>query len=228
MIELITFTGVDARTPMDELEEINRDYPRTEFAVLVGSQTGRDNPEYPPMNVVQALLEARVNNAVHLCGTHARQAAGMEPGTNQALRICEGFGRVQVNLMGQGGDTPERNRAIRDFAERVAARTVILQHQGPWETVPILHPRIEYLQDPSGGRGKQAFREWPDPPPGRRAGYSGGLGPSNIRQALDFAERFPQGRIWLDMQRHVRDPRGWLDLRRIREVCRQAFGKERI
>ena len=55
MLELVTFTGVDAHTDLKELARIASEYPQAEFAVLAGSQTGGDNPIFPPMDIVRAL-----------------------------------------------------------------------------------------------------------------------------------------------------------------------------
>ena len=77
MLELVTFTGVDTHTDLNELARIAREYPQAEFAVLAGSQTGGDNPIFPPMETVRALRNLDgVNTALHLCGKYARMAAG--------------------------------------------------------------------------------------------------------------------------------------------------------
>ena len=230
MLELVTFTGVDAHTDLTELARIANEYPRAEFGVLVGSQTSGDNPIFPPIDIVCALRNLRgVNTALHLCGKDARIVAG-ETHTPHALNLlCQGFGRVQVNLHGDG-ENPERVQVrdleIRRFAQKVDTGSVILQHRGPWNEIPVDHPRIEYLFDLSEGRGEEGFEHWPDPPEGRRVGYAGGLGPHNITTALEFAKGHPKARIWFDMERNVRDQDYRLDLDMVREVCRLALGPQ--
>ena len=230
MLEIITFTGVDAHTDLEELREIAREYPRAEFAVLFGSQTWGDNPIFPPDETVRALRNLDgVNTALHLCGKYARMAAG-EMRTIWPVKLkARGFGRIQVNLHGDEQD-PRRVEiavpTIKRFAEQTSTGSVILQHQGPWSETPVDHPRIEYLFDLSEGRGEEGFEHWPDPPGDRRAGYAGGLGPHNIRMALEFAERHPEARIWFDMERNIRDQNYRLDLDRVREVCRMAFARQ--
>ena len=77
MLELVTFTGVDAHTDLTELARIANEYPRAEFGVLVGSQTSGDNPIFPPLEIVWELRNLHgVNTALHLCGKYARMAAG--------------------------------------------------------------------------------------------------------------------------------------------------------
>ena len=226
MIEIVTFTGVDEGTDLREIQEIAGKYPRVEFGVLIGSQTKVQNsPIFPPVETVRALRDLRgVNTALHLCGTLARQAAGEEPMGPGLMPLATGFGRVQVNLHGDP-DNPARVRLdllkTTDLAERTGS--VILQHRGPWADIPLDHPNVEYLFDLSEGAGMESFELWPEPPPGRRAGYAGGIGPRNIRRALEFADRRPEARIWLDMERNVRTPDYRFDLEKVRDVCEAAF-----
>ena len=232
MIEIVTFTGVDAHTDLEKLKEIAREYPRAEFGVLFGSQSWKqDNPIFPPVETVRALRNLEgVNTSLHLCGRYARKAAGEERMGLGLKYLARGFGRVQVNLHGDE-ENPASVRIdparIKSFAERTGTGGVILQHRGPWEDIPLDHPGIEYLFDLSEGAGVEGFEHWPEPPEGRRAGYAGGLGPHNILRALEFAGRYPEARIWFDMERNVRTPDYLLDLAKVREVCRKAFDGER-
>ena len=203
MLEIITFTGVDAHTDLEELREIAREYPRAEFAVLFGSQTWGDNPIFPPVETVRALRKTQgVNTALHLCGRYARKAAGEEPMGLGLKHLARGFGRIQVNLHGDEQD-PRRVEiavpAIKRFAEQAGTRSVILQHRGPWSETPVDHPMIEYLFDLSEGRGEEGFEHWPDPPGDRRAGYAGGLGPHNIEDGAGVRGEKPGGQ---DLVRH--------------------------
>ena len=231
MLELVTFTGVDAHTDLTELARIANEYPRAEFGVLVGSQTGGDNPIFPPIDIVCALRNlGGVNTALHLCGKDARIVAGETHTPHSLNLLCQGFGRVQVNLHGDGENSERvqvHDLEIRHFAQKVDTGSVILQHRGPWSEIPVDHPRIEYLFDLSEGRGEEGFEHWPDPPGDRRVGYAGGLGPHNITRALEFAKRHPKAKIWFDMERNVRDQDYRLDLDMVREVCRLALGPQR-
>ena len=228
MIEIITFTGVDAHTDLTELARIAREYPGAEFGVLFGSQTWKhNNPTFPPVETVRALRNLQgVNTALHLCGQYARRVAGAGPMGLGLTVLARGFGRVQINLHEDAWD-PGRVQgtaeAVRRFAEETETGSVILQHRSPWEDAPVDHPRIEYLFDLSEGRGEEGFERWPDPPGDRRTGYAGGLRPGNIHQALEFAARHPEARIWFDMERNVRTPDHRFDLEKVREVCRAAF-----
>ena len=133
---------------------------------------------------------------------------------------------MQVNLH-EDVENPTRVRVaatmVQRFAGQTGTRSVILQHRADWNEIPVDHPKIEYLFDLSEGRGEEGFEHWPDPPEGRRVGYAGGLGPHNIKTALEFAARHPDARIWFDMERNVRDRDYRFDLGKVREVCQLAL-----
>lgn len=222
MIELVTFTGVDETTPGEALLELAAKYPFCEFAVLAGTRTGT-LPRFPPIETIEqwrlAAQRARVHSAIHLCGRYAR--AICEGLVSEAAELAAGFGRVQVNLP---PDQRQVNaKRVEAFGERIGA-TPILQHGGPWYLAPGSGKgRTEYLFDRSGGRGIRAIDEWPSPPhpAGRRVGYAGGISPATIDEALVFASRFPDSRLWLDMESGVRtDDR--FDRAAVETVCRHV------
>ena len=235
MLDMLTFTGVDDHTDLDELVAIQRRYPRAEFGVLVynGSREAIGGKIFPPLAFVRRFREfgerQNLNTSLHLCGNWSRAAAaeaGPRPVT-QALDLCKGFGRVQINLHGDW-DRPDwidvRAEALLRFVEVVACERVILQHRDAWEDVPVEHDKIEYLFDRSEGAGREAFSEWPLPPVGvRRVGYAGGIGPMNIGKAMRFVEKHAQTPMWLDMEGRVRTSRGWLDLVAVQMVLKVAF-----
>jgi hypothetical protein len=237
VLEIITFTGVDENTDLEEVRKIAARHPEAEFAVLAGTQTGWGNPIFPPLDVIRKLRDLEgVRTAVHLCGIYARMAAGEtdagETDNPHSLNIlCNGFGRVQINLHGDMAN-PNRvrvsARSVESFAERTGTGSVILQHRGPWADIPLDHPRVEYLFDLSEGAGIESFELWPHPPQGRRAGYAGGIGPHNIRRAMEFVNEHTHAQLWLDMERNVRTPDYLMDLGKVREVCGLALdGRKR-
>ena len=234
MLEILTFTGVDARTDLDRAMAIAQHYPRVEFGVLVGSQPGADLSIFPPADTVkelQALGEWRgVKTAIHLCGRWSREVMSADGPPGHTYELCKGFGRVQVNLHGDFLDPSHIDAhaaAVRRFAETLASANsdirVILQHRGPWAEVPIKHPLVEYLFDRSGGAGRAAFHEWPAPVDHEtRYGYAGGIGPDTIGQAMAFVNGWPTVSMWLDMEGRVRTD-GLFDLDKVVAVCAEAL-----
>ena len=206
LIEIVTFTGVDDHTDIGALAALYQQYPRAEFGVLVGRGVGGI---FPPMGVVDA-LHPEVSTAIHLCGPWARAAVGQEYAAPYCYvhDICAGFQRVQINLHGdiwRLGDIEATAAAIHAFAMETPCDSVIVQHRGAWEDVPlpqpIAHPKVEYLWDRSEGAGMESFDQWPAPPKADltvRWGYAGGMGPRNMDKAIAFAEAHPQSRLWFE------------------------------
>ena len=229
MLEILSFTGVDIHTNPDHLSAIAQEFPQVEFAVLVGTPTGNLHPLFPPLDVVHRLrsLSSNLNTAIHLCGKYARAVMQTGPMTDEALKLSNGFGRVQVNLHGDELDPaqiPVLPEALQWFADTVQADNVILQHRAGWDTTPVEHPKVEYLFDLSEGSGMESFDAWPQPPLLKRVGYAGGISPLNIHQAMKFVDLHPSSHLWLDMESQIRDQHHRFDLDKIRTVCQAALG----
>ena len=230
MLEILSFTGVDIHTDPEDLSSIAKQFPQAEFAVLIGSPTGNLHPLFPPLNVVHRLksMSPTMRTALHLCGKYARATMRTGPMAEETMRLCNGFGRVQINLHGEWLDSPSITvvpEALREFADTVQTDSVILQHRAGWDSTPFDHPNVEYLFDLSEGRGAESFEAWPPPPPSKRVGYAGGIGPHNIHRAMTFADLHPDTHIWLDMESQIRDMHHRLDLDKVRAVCQAAFNR---
>ena len=229
MLELVTFTGVDEQTDLKTLRLIAEEFPRAEFAALAGSRTGTDDPEYPGRTTLQLLGtmgKKEVRTAIHLCGRLARTIVQEDQVPDEITEICEGFGRVQINLEEEWFSPELRGKTqagVTKLADNIRADRVILQHREEWNTVPISHPRVEYLFDQSGGQGIASMQHWPAPPRGMRTGYAGGIGLDNIEAALEFVSSYPGTRLWLDMQRKLRDENNLFDTEKVRKICQAAF-----
>ena len=174
MLEILTFTGVDEATDLSSLKDICSQYPQVEFAVLYGSHPGEGNPIFPSTGFIQKFRALQgVRTAIHLCGRWARSAAGELERSITLGFLCSGFGRVQINLHGDDYD-PKRvelqHSAIKRFAEQTLTNSVILQHQGTFETVPIKHPRFEYLLTSLKGAAKRDSSSGRNRPPTQESG----------------------------------------------------------
>lgn len=212
MLEVVTFTGVDAKTDPERLLDLHRRYDgRLEFAVLIGTRTGSPgNPLYPSLDFVDRFRlwgsAHGVPTAIHLCGRYARSVAAERPDPS-LLRIVDGFGRVQLNLL--PAHRYSFAREIARFAESVPR--LILQHHGDdWSGLPVRdRENVEYLWDRSGGRGRVSFEDWPAPPlapafSARRYGYAGGIGPDSAHTVATILVARPDARTWVDMEGRIR------------------------
>ena len=224
-IEIVTFTGVDARTDLGKLFDLGERYPKAEFGVLAGTRTSpqEDYGIFPSWEMVKRLQALNVRSAIHLCGSLAR---AVMRGSMGMAAMSDGFDRVQVNLHADvwPGQLTVDTLNVERFALAVTCPTVILQHRDAWQRVPIIgHPKIEYLFDKSEGRGMESFDLWPSPQYGfGRLGYAGGLGPANIDRAIAFADDHSEMPLWFDMEGNIR-AEGCFDLDAVAAVCAKVW-----
>lgn len=209
----IAFTGVDRLDVLPGMRRLSTRYP-IEWGVLVDPHQ-EDKPLFPDTATRAALLaEPGLRWAAHICGAGARDIVAAPRETAVAVT---GVQRVQVNHSFQGS-TSEQIAAARDYGRRLGVRTVLQCASAfPAET------GVDWLYDVSFGTGVKPDR-WPAlPPAGPFCGYSGGIGPSTVRDILTRIAA-PDGALyWIDMESGVRTD-GVFDLAKCEAVCRAVYG----
>lgn len=224
MLEIVTFTGIDRWTPAATLGEIKRDFPKVEFGILIGSNTGkgghREKNRFPPLDYIEKWRDLwgpreGLSLSLHLCGKYSRLVNEGKGG--ELFKLIDGFDRVQVNSVKYNTEHVAR------FADRAPCRSVILQHRNSFSRVPVNTPRIEYLFDKSGGRG-EAGHEWPQPMPSKRTGFAGGIRPDNVVRVQAWCLKYHDYRLWIDMESGVRNIHDKFCVATIRQVCRNLWG----
>ena len=207
----LTFTGIDARTDLDEVMRIGKEYQNVEFAVLVGSRTGIE-PRFPGLEFTRLFRRMAqddgVRTSIHLCGVFSREVNVGDFLNPQA--VVYGFGRCQVNSRATYYDYQNVER----FG-RVTGLEVIVQ------CLAATCPRITHLHDKSGGRGINTIASWPSPRNGSHCGFAGGITPDNVLKAVDFIHAHPMSHHWLDMESGVRTD-DWFDLEKVMAVINEA------
>ena len=211
----VTFTGLDASTPADELRALSRDFS-IEWGILL-HPTLQGSGRYASLAGIHTILALDLSFSAHLCGGYARDVVrgGGRPAVIAPL--LERFRRIQINTAERGIE-PAR---ISGFAALFGAHG-ILQCRG-LERFPD-DTSVDWLFDRSGGKGRLADR-WPVP--GTSApfvGYSGGLGPDTVEAALAAIGRQHPVHIpfWIDMESAIRtDDR--FDLTKCRRVCEIVY-----
>lgn len=232
MITQVTFTGIDARTDIGRLVDIQNRHPYVEFGLLVAkSRQGKEN-RYPDLNILHDLKQVRLNLACHVCGSLARNI--IHNGTRENFwrnsfldldDFLDGnlylFNRVQMNISG-----------MKDFPEEVflnvplTVRELIIQ-QSPSapETFYRIHSNanMSILYDGSGGQGIETTFKLKRIL--AKTGYAGGLKPENIAEKV----RPLLGRKlhWIDMESGIRTD-DWFDLDKVEavlEICKPFITK---
>lgn len=213
--ELITFTGVDERTSIQELREISQEFSwKVEFGILFSENKQGKAPRYPSIDFVKSIRGqdfGDIGFAAHLCGKYTQTIMdGDFPNIPINLHM---FDRIQIN---HSKPSPAN---IRAFASQYQNCDVIAQWRNPIEFEPF--DEFSWLYDPSGGRGEKP-EGWPmHPGGGRLVGYAGGINPDNVLQTLMQIDC--EHDYWIDMESGVRTD-DWFDLNKVRSVCKQVFG----
>lgn len=210
--ERISLTGADDQVRLADLEQLGREFPFVEWALLY-----MPGKEGAPRNPTQAWREAFFEagppgfSAVHLCGAAAfdQLLAGELP--HDIARAD----RLQLNINARGSDFADAV-VLEVFARALAlGPDVILQYHGGTAAVierflarleAADRSRVHVLLDESRGKGVLPDR-WTVPAPLKPSapfvGFAGGLGPGNIEAVL--ADVTCLGvQHWLDMESGIR------------------------
>jgi hypothetical protein len=213
--EFITFTGVDASTPIRELVALATRYP-IEWGVLF-SPSKTDDPRYPNLSFVfEMIAAARAHGlrlAAHLCGNHSRNIFDL--GSTSMDGLMAGFQRAQINSL----EGPEKADSVRAWAAKWGVKAIMQCR----DSFPDVHG-VEWLYDVSGGRGVSP-PVWPKAPDDVRCGYAGGLRPENVAPATSVIGSMAK-RYWLDMETGVRDEHNRFSVDKCRQVCEAVFGRD--
>ena len=221
---ILTFTGVDAKTPVSFINEVTRKYAKLdgycalEFGILRSAKAGQ-SPRYPDRATVERITGAvRPGQlAYHLCGEYARMVHDFRWSELLDIINFNDVGRVQVN-------SAERDEKAMITLARFSVfidKPVIMQWSQP--IFPFV-PGVDLLFDRSGGRGI-AQNDWPTPhelthKAGSRCriGYAGGLNPDNFREKLTGIVKAANGKpFWVDCETGVRTE-DWFDTAKVQAM----------
>ena len=226
----ITFTGIDARTDLQELQAIQQQYPLAEFGVLTSYHWYENGNRYLDPQIINSMRGMGLNLALHVCGQAAHDAAlgrwdMIDKLTWMNLDL---FSRVQLNIANRQ-DNPEY---IFERA-KIAEQEVIIQQRGA-SNMPVYEATVEkfrwirdhfnrkfsVLLDASGGQGIDTSISIYHSD--GKTGYAGGISPDNVADKLCYLfENVRHGEFWIDMESGVRTD-DWFDLdkvRRVLEIC---------
>lgn len=228
-LQHITFTGIDGKTDLGALWELQHQYPIAEFGVLVAKNWRENGNRYFNPSFLEALEGRGLNLSAHLCGSIARSAVhgNFEPFRDWARStpLAFVFSRCQLNIA-----TSKWNPDSFEFSEDdLWFNEIILQQKSVDDCDLYLksntNERVTMLLDASGGEGIDtslvAFA-------GKKIGYAGGINADNVAEKLTFLMENEQvGDFWIDMESGVRTD-DWFDLdkvRRVLEICEPIINK---
>lgn len=218
----VTFTGVDAHTDLDRVNDLSQRFPFVEWGILLSaSRTGKEQ-RYPRMSCIGKAGGITGKVAIHLCGGLASAAAMGEGDAFRWVRDrCLGVGRVQLNI--SNNVSVLQPDLVTYDADRFGLE--IICQTRDFDCPEQVRPPIFLLHDNSGGRG--LYTLFPTPPLSRQSpdipiGFAGGIGPENIIDVLaEIAAMDIPNPVWIDMEGKVRTE-DWFDLAKVEAVLESA------
>lgn len=211
----ITFTGIDARTDLQELQAIQQQYPLAEFGVLTSYHWNENGNRYLNPQFLWNLRGQRLNLALHVCGRAASDAAdGYWDRLDMHLFFYLGlFKRVQLNIANRA-DIPYRLASMPDNHTEVVIQQRGIHDIEFYERSKWMNTSI--LLDASGGQGINTPIEILKCD--GKVGYAGGINPDNVADKLTYLfENVHNGEFWIDMESGVRTD-DWFDLGKVQQV----------
>lgn len=231
----ITFTGVDAKTDIKVLREIQREFPIAEFGVLTSYHWNENGNRYLNPAFMSNLYAGNgdLNLALHVCGSATRDAAvGMWQKIDEHLfGTLEIFKRIQLNVANR------KNNPEYLWAPSFIHQELIVQ-QRDCDNLTLYNTTrdiwqgdrrpVSVLLDASGGRGIDT--ELKVLPSDGKVGYAGGFNPDNVADKLSFLlEHVNMGEFWIDMESGVRTD-DWFDLDKVvkvLEICTKIIDEHK-
>lgn len=222
----ITFTGIDARTDLRELQAIQQQYPLAEFGVLTSYHWIENGNRYPNPQFLPNLWGSSLNLSLHLCGSAAHDAAVGEWQKIQehVIGTLNIFKRIQLNIANRQ-DNPMK-ASLPGIG--MNGQEIIIQQRSISDLAVYLYSvqqrcdpdRFSVLLDSSGGQGIDTPVEILKGD--NKVGYAGGISPDNVADKLTYLfENVRDGEFWIDMESGVRTD-DWFDtakVRRVLEIC---------
>ena len=225
----ITFTGIDANTDIDDLIDIQREFPIVEFGILASYNWAENGNRYLRPDIIRGLRGRGLNLSLHLCGSAAHDAAmGRWDKVDDFLfESLDIFKRVQLNISNRK-DNPE----YCPIPLIIGQELIVQQKPSVYETTikkwlipPFVHrDTISVLLDASGGQGIDTpLKVLPSK---GKVGYAGGFNPDNVAEKLSFLlQNVRMGEFWIDMESGVRTY-DWFDTDKVRYVldtCKEVI-----
>ena len=219
----ITFTGIDAKTDIQDLIDIQREFPIAEFGVLTSYHWYENGNRYLDPQIINDMRGKGLNLALHVCGSAAHDAAVGRWDLIDKLvwSNIDLFHRIQLNISNRS-DNPDSLYAL----PKIVGQEVIIQTHNALNTSiydatinkfngfrRMFGRSFSMLLDASGGQGI-------DTPlkvlPSRgKVGYAGGFNPDNVGEKLSFLlQNVRMGEFWIDMESGVRT-NDWFDTNKV-------------
>lgn len=215
MITKVTITGADDSIQPADLLNLSRRYPFVEWGILLSRNYSTTVGAYrfPSPEWIMSLYSMyqqhneELQLSGHICGGWVKRILlGDDAFLGEMDYIWSMFSRIQLNTHAQPhGTHPDKCAQI---LKRLPSEIIFqIDDENNWLLDTLAKPfdlNFSALFDLSHGAGVLPAG-WPDPIPGVRCGYAGGLGPDNLKGQIEAIEaKAGVKAIWIDMETRVR------------------------
>ena len=219
-LHTVTFSGASNGTSLSKMCDISESRPYVEWGIQTPHFGGG---LFPDSGWVKELVSTGLPLSAHMC--YVRELLE-DANPKEALDI-EGWGffdRIQINTHGSPHSTIDKTFELFQ-TDLFEGKEIIFQvddvptNLSTFSIATEMGINASGLFDTSHGSGTLP-NTWPDVEsyPKGKFGYSGGLGPDNMSEALPaIAEAAGDRDIWIDMEGKIRT-HGNIDLDKIRRV----------
>ncbi len=212
--QFVTFTGVDDWTCVHGMFALSDKYP-IEWGMLLSPKRQGVDPRFPGGEAQSRILCSGLRLAAHLCGDFSRSVMEGREIPPLSMPVDLGcFKRIQVN---HANPVPE---IIGKYVKGWGKIRGIAQTRTGFPR----NTSVDWLYDPSGGKGERP-KVWPIRGCETQfVGYAGGITPDNVLEILRAidVEGDARGPFWIDMESGIRTDNR-LDLDKCRRVCEAVF-----
>ena len=233
-LRTVTITGADDSISPTDLVVLTQKYPFVEWALLLSSTSIEGPCRFPSYRFpsLKWLKELSDNTSVplqlsgHFCGTFVTDfIKGKLPELDAHFPpwLWQMFQRIQINFHGVEHAPKQEFYSVLPQILKNTKKQYIFQADNVNEDIfwGMQKRGVDAvpLFDLSHGAGVLP-ENWPDPLPGIKCGYAGGLGPDNLEaQIQKIASKVGEHEIWIDMETNVRSNADKLfDLKKV-EKC---------
>lgn len=226
MLNRVTLTGVDNRTCVTDLIELNQKYPFVEFGVLISKNNSNKNTvnRYPNLTILKRLKNQGLNLSCHICGSIARDI------------VQRNDWRGVKNLLGKDFDIFQRFQLnvsnVHIFVDNISFpkdKQFIIQINDNTSLYDCYKDNSDVnvvgFLDKSGGKGIVS-EGWIIAD--RYFGFAGGIGPDNVISVVEDLLILNDYDFWIDMESSIRT-NDWLDISKCQDVldkCKSYILKE--
>lgn len=217
MLNKVTFTGIDQKTKISDLEKLYKEYPFLEFGFLVSENNTNKNVEnkYPSLVMLKGLKNKNIPLSLHVCGRLAREIVqhnNWQPLFDLMGEYMELFSRIQLNVAGtkkylQEITFPENKQVIIQFNTSNTEMYELYKSEN-----------VVGFQDNSGGTGKTETTWFENND--KYFGYAGGIGEENVIEVVESINKVHNENYWIDMETKIRT-NDKFDIEKCKNICKK-------